>query len=203
MLRILSGHRVQPQASLNKTQHGFTIVEICVVIVVMGILAGLTYSIIVPRYRERTYYTRMTSEMGSMSDAIKLYVAKYNDYPADVPRDVPGEIKEFLQGQYLDSWPDAPYPGAVYDYDNWPPDSNGPNQTYQISMRMCPAGQHAVCKAAAQKYLNNFVPQTTLNNWDADSSVYYCIKGSCRSHQNKPMSHPGYCINCGKQSQIF
>lgn len=188
---------------LRKSQHGFTIVEICVVIVVMGILAGLTYTVIVPRYRERTYYTRLTAETGSMSDAIKLYVAKYNDYPADVSRDVPGEIKEFLQGQYLDSWPDAPYPGSVYDYDNWPPDGNGPNHTYQISMRMCPVGQHAVCKANAQKYLDNFVPQATLDNWDADSSVYYCIKGSCRSHQNKPMNHPGYCLNCGKSSQIF
>lgn len=189
--------------SFSKRQSGFTIVEICVVIVVMGILAGLTYTVIVPRYRERTYYTRTTSEMGSMSNAIKLYVAKYNDYPADVSRDLPSGIKEFLQGQYGADWPDAPYPGAVYDYDNWAPDSNGPNHTYQISMRMCDVGQDAACKANAQKYLDTFVPQTTLNNWDSYSSVYYCIKGSCRSHQNKPMNHPGYCINCGKESQIF
>lgn len=178
-------------------------VEIIVVIVVLGILAGLTYSVAVPRYRERAYYTRTVSEMNAMGNAFTLYAAKYNDYPADAARDVPGEVKEFLQGQQGEDWPDAPYPGSVYDYENWPADANGPQHTYQVSMRMCDIGQDAVCKANAQKYLNNFVDATTLNNWDSYSSVYFCIKGSCRSHQNKPMSHPGYCINCGKKSQVF
>jgi prepilin-type N-terminal cleavage/methylation domain-containing protein len=186
-----------------KRSDGFTIVEICVVIVVLGILAGLTYSIVVPRWRERTYITRMTSELNTMANGMTLYAAKYNDYPADVTRDVPAGIKEFLQGQYLDTWPDAPFPGSVYDYDNWPPDSYGPEQTYQISMRMCEPGQDAVCKANAIRYLKGTVPDSTLNSWDSSSSVYYCIKGSCRSHQGKPMNHPGYCINCGKKSQIF
>jgi prepilin-type N-terminal cleavage/methylation domain-containing protein len=184
-------------------RQGFTIVELCVVMVVLGMLAALTYTIVVPRWRERTYYTRMTSEMNTMANGMTLYAAKYNDYPADVTRDIPAEIKEFLQGQYLDTWPDAPYPNSVYDYDNWAPDSNGPEQTYQISMRMCLPGDDAICKANAQRYLNNFVPQSTLNSWDSSSSVYYCIKGSCRAHQNKPMTHPGYCINCGKKSQVF
>ena len=178
-------------------------VELTVVIVVLGILASLTYSVGVPRYRERTYYTRMTSEMNTMGNGMTLYAAKYNDYPADVVRDVPASIKEFLQGQYIDTWPDAPYPGSVYDYDNWPPDSYGPNQTYQISMRMCPAGDDAGCKANAKKYLSSHVDAAVLDGWDSYSSVYFCIKGSCRSHQNKPMTHPGYCINCGKKSQIF
>jgi hypothetical protein len=26
--------------------------------------------------------------------------------------------------------------------------------------------------------------------------VYYCIEGACRSHINRPINHPGYCINC-------
>ncbi len=188
--------------SLRKAA-GFTIVEITVVIVILGILAGLTYSVAVPRYRERTYYTRMTSEMNTMGNGMTLYVAKYNDYPPDVSRDVPGALKEFLQGQYLDSWPEAPYPNSVYDYDNWPPDGYGPQQTYQISMHMCDAGDDAGCKANAQKYLSAHVPASTLASWDSYSSVYYCFKGSCRSHQNKPLTHPGYCINCGQKSQIF
>lgn len=188
---------------MRSDQTGFTLVELAVVMVVLGILAGLTYSIGVPRWRERTYYTRMTSEMNTMANGLTLYAAKYNDYPADVARDVPGEIKEFLQGQYLDAWPDAPYPNSVYDYDNWAPDANGPEHTYQISMRMCAAGDNAGCKANAQRWLSAHIPASTLENWDAYSSVYYCIKGSCRSHQDRPMSHPGYCINCGNKSQIF
>lgn len=190
-------------AKTNQSQ-GFTIVELCVVMVVIGILAALTYSIIVPHYRERTYYTRSITELNAMGNATKLYVAKYNDYPPDVVRDVPAGIKEFVQGQTsTDNWPDAPWPGTVYDYDNWPPDSNGPNQTYQISIRFCNAGDNATCKSLANKYLKDYVPKTTLDNWDSYSAVYYCIQGSCRSHQSKPMNHPGYCVNCGGANKVF
>lgn len=184
-------------------QQGFTLVEIIIVILILGILAGIVYSIYVPNYRERTYYTRSISELNTMANGVKLYVAKYNEYPADVVRDVPSSIKEFLQGQYIDEWPDAPYPGSVYDYDNWPPDANGPEHTYQISIRMCDVGDSATCQANAKKYLSKYVDASVLDNWDSYSSMYYCIKGSCRSHQNKPISHPGYCINCGNKSQIF
>lgn len=184
-------------------QKGFTIVEITVVIVILGILAGLTYSIIVPKYRERSYFTRSNAELNTMGNAFNLYLAKYNDYPPDVNRDVPAGIKEFIQAQGNPDWPDAPYPGSVYDYDNWPPDGNGPNHTYQISIRMCNAGDDATCKANANKYLKGYVSQSVLNNWDSSSSVYYCLKGSCRSHQNKPMNHPGYCMNCGSAGKIF
>ncbi len=184
-------------------QTGFTIIEILMVIIILGILVGLTYSFAVPRYRERTYYTRAYSELNTMANGMNLYLAKYNDFPADVDRDIPSGIKEFLQGQYIDSWPDAPWPGSVYDYDNWPPDSNGPEHTYQISIRMCNAGDNATCKANAQKYLKSYVDSSVLANWDSHSSVYYCIKGSCRAHQTKPMSHPGFCVNCGGAKKAF
>ncbi len=183
---------------------GFTLIEIMMVVTLIGIIAAITYSITVPRYKERSYYTRSISETNTMANAFQLYLAKYNDYPPDVNRDIPAGIKEFIQSQQGNAaWPDAPYPGSVYDYDNWPPDSNGPEHTYQISIRMCNPGDNATCKANAQKYLDKYVDATILNNWDSNSAMYYCLKGSCRSHQTKPMSHPGYCINCGKKSQVF
>jgi prepilin-type N-terminal cleavage/methylation domain-containing protein len=191
--------------SLRKTNNrGFTMVEIVMVIVIIGVLAGLTYSYAAPRYRNRTYYTRAVSELNTLGNASTLYIAKYNDYPADVSRDIPAGMKEFIQSDGSNnSWPDAPWPGTVYDYENWPPDGNGPLHTYQISIRFCAAGADAVCKANAQKFLTGYVDSTTLNNWDALSSVYFCIKGSCRSHQSRPISHPGFCINCGQKSQFF
>ncbi len=183
---------------------GFTIVEIVMVIVLIGVIAGFTYSYALPRYRSRTYYTRAISELNTLGNAMTLYVAKYNDYPPDVVRDIPAGMKEFIQSDgFNNSWPDAPWPGTVYDYDNWPPDGNGPQHTYQISIRFCNAGDTATCKAVAQKYLSGYVSSATLSSWDANSSVYYCIKGSCRSHQGQPMNHPGYCVNCGSKSQFF
>ncbi len=181
---------------------GFTLIEIVIVIAVLGTLAAITYSIAVPNWKNKTYYTRAVGETNAMGNAFNLYVAKYNDYPPDVDRNVPGGIKEFLSGQYNDSWPNAPWPGSVYDYDNWPANSYG-GQTFQISIRLCPAGEDALCKQRAKKYLKNYVPEDTLNNWASDSSVYYCIKGDCRAHKNKPADYPGFCLNCGAKSKFY
>ncbi|MDB5186397.1 MAG: hypothetical protein JWL85_920 [Candidatus Saccharibacteria bacterium] len=186
-----------------KKQAGFTLVEIVAVMTVIGVLASLTYSVIIPNYRERTYYTRSMTELNSMGNAFKLYVAKYNDYPPDAARNVPAGIKEFVQGQEgNNTWPAAPYPSSVYDYENWPADAYGP-QTYQVSIRLCNAGDDATCKANAKKYLGDYVDASVLDQWDSYSSMYYCLKGTCRSHQDRPVSHPGYCVNCGKKSKVF
>lgn len=177
---------------------GFTLIEILIVITIIGMLAGLIYGYAVPHYRERTYFTRASAELNTMANAVNLYVAKYNDYPADVTRGIPPGLEEFLQSQQgSNQWPNAPWPGSVFDYDNWPPDSNGPQQTYQISIRFCAAGDTATCK-------QNFPKESWVtSSWDSYSAVYYCLKGSCRSHQSKPMDYPGYCINCGNKSQFY
>lgn len=186
---------------LSDKKTGFTLIEVMIVITVIGILAGIVYSLVLPSSKSRTYYTRTLAETNAMNGALNLYVAKYNDYPADVTRGLPAGIKEFLQSQQgSDAWPNAPYPGSVYDYENWPPDANGPLQTYQISVRMCNAGDDATCNANAKKWLSDYVPAATLAHWDSYSSMYYCIKGSCRSHQSQPMDYPGFCINCGGKS---
>lgn len=177
---------------------GFSLIELVIIIGVLAVLAALTYSYAVPKYRERTYYTRAVSEMHTQANALTLYVAKYNDYPADVTRDIAPGTEEFLQGQYEEGWPDAPWPGSVFDYDRW--DDIG---VVQISTRFCSPGDTPTCFANANKYLKGIASDNALANWDAWSSVYYCIKGLCRSHQSKPADHPGYCINCGNKSQFY
>lgn len=187
---------------LNKC--GFTLIEITIVVVVLGILATIAYATVGQSYKKRAYYTRTIAELNSMGNAANLYVSKYNDYPPDVSRNVPAGLKEFVQGQEgVNEWPNAPWPGSVYDYDNWPPNSNGPEHTYQISIRMCDVGDTATCKANAEKYLKEYLSAETLANWDSQSAVYYCIKGSCRSHVSQPISHPGLCLNCGNTDSFI
>lgn len=193
---------------VRRTQKAFTLIEIVVVIGLIGALTAITYSFAVPKYRERTYYTRANAELNTMANALTLYVAKYNDYPADVSRSIPPGIQEFLQQNYNNQWPNAPWPGSVYDYDHWDDWSYHdpgelPAPIIQISIRMCNAGDDAICKANANKYLKGTVADSVLDNWDSYSSVYYCIKGSCRSHQSQPANHAGYCINCGGAAKFF
>lgn len=188
---------------MKNQRSGFTLIEIVIGITIIGILASLVYTLVIPKSRERAYYSRSLSEMNSMSNALNLYVAKYNDYPPEVERNIPAGIKEFIQSQKgNDEWPDAPYPGAVYDYENWPAGPNG-NQTYQISIRFCADGDSATCKAKAKQYLSDYVSDETLNNWDSRSSMYFCIKGDCRSHNDLPKTHAGFCVNCGKKGHTF
>lgn len=177
--------------NLKRARGGFTLIELVVVLLVLSLLVVLTYSYAVPKYRERTYLTRSVSELNTMGNALTLYISKYNDYPADVVRNVPPGIQEFLQGQYASNWPDAPWPGSVYDYDRW--DDIG---VIQISIRFCNAGDTPTCK-------KNFPAESWVDDsWDSYSAVYFCIKGSCRSHQSKPANWPGHCINCGGKSEF-
>lgn len=193
----------------KKRLQGFTMVEILVVLVVLGVLAAITYSVAVPKYRQRTYFTRANVELHTMANALTLYVSKYNDYPADVSRAIPAGITEFVQANGQNNvWPNAPWPDSVYDYDRWDTwtytdPSDLPAPIIQISIRFCNQGDDATCKANANKYLKGTVSDSVLANWNSYSSVYYCIKGSCRSHASQPANHPGYCINCGGAAKFY
>jgi prepilin-type N-terminal cleavage/methylation domain-containing protein len=185
----------------TKSGEGFTLIELLVVIVVIGILAALTNSFVLPNYRERTYYSTSISDMNTLANAVSLYVAKYNAYPDDVSRGIPSSLDEFLQTNgHNGQWPAiGPWPNSIWDWDNWSPDPvNGPLQTYQLSIRFCQTSDPlSVCK-------QNFPKESWVtSSWDQYSSVYFCISGSCRSHQDYPSSHPGYCINCGSAGDTF
>jgi prepilin-type N-terminal cleavage/methylation domain-containing protein len=165
----------------TKLEQGFTIVELLVVILVIGAIASYVVFIL-PGSRDRANYSRAESELRSMGNAVKFYVDKYDEYPADVSRDLPAGIEEFVQAE--EGWPDAPWPNSVYDYDYF--DNNG--ETVQISIRFCPiGGPLSACKFPREPWAEGF---------QVNSSVYYCIKGQCRAHPSEADDYPGYCINC-------
>lgn len=169
-------------------QRGFSIVEILIVIVVIGILAA----IVVNYYsgaREKAYETRGRSDLESIANAAKLYANKNSTYPADATRTIPNDLKEFLASNTQTAdWPAAAWPGSIFDYDAWDLDSDGTNETFQISIRFCPAGGPlAACKFPKQSWATNF---------NINSAYYYCIKGYCRSYNTEAYTYPGYCVNC-------
>lgn len=173
-------------------QRGFSLVELLIIITVIGVLAVMVI-IYIPKSRERTYFTRATAEFQTFTNALKLYLVKYNDYPTDTSQSMPASLNEFIAKQDINSeWPEAPYPDSVYDYDRW--DDLEGEDTVQISIRFCPVGGPlSACKFPNEPWASSF---------GINSALYYCIKGNCRSHQSEAATYPGYCVNCPNNKAI-
>ncbi len=165
---------------------GFTIVELLIVIVVIAILATITI-IAFTGVQRRAYYNRAISESGAVAKAVGLYYADKGTYPADVERNIPVAIFDYTGNEEApEEWPNAPWPGSVYDYDNFI-GSDG-NETVQVSIRFCPVGGPlSACQFPNEPWAADF---------DVQSSAYWCITGVCRAHPSSSDSHPAYCLNC-------
>ena len=166
----------------NRTD-GFTLVELLITIAIIAILSSYVMSA-VRRGRESAFEARAFKELRSINQSLELYLNDYGAYPADTNRDIPPGLEAYL-GPGI--WPDAAWPGSVFDWDNWADPDNPGERIYQISIRFCPIGQPSQCRFPNEDYAQNF---------DISSSVYYCLQGACRAHIGKPINHPGYCINC-------
>jgi prepilin-type N-terminal cleavage/methylation domain-containing protein len=165
---------------------GFTLLEIMAVISIIGILAALILPSIIGA-RKAAYLSRTKAEFRSIATALEFWINDQGSYPADVNRGLPPGLEQYLAPG---TWPAAPWPESVYDWDSWAPaDLAYPPSTLtrQISVRFCPLGEPEQC---------NFPNEPWAANFDYHSSVYYCVSGACRAHASQPMSHPGYCINC-------
>lgn len=169
--------------SHNSSQKGFTLIELLIVIAIIGFLANMVVGS-VQGARQKAFSVKAKQEFKSIESSLEQYKSDNDgNFPDDTNRDIPPGLEQYLAPGI---WPDAPWPGSVYDWDNWiDPDTDEP--IYQISVRFCPAGQPEEC---------NFPKESWAEDFDINSSVYYCIEGACRSHINQPVTHPGYCINC-------
>ena len=167
----------------NNFYSGFTLIELLIVISIIAILAGF----IIPALndaREAARLTRATAELESISKSLQMYRTIYGIYPEDTSRNIPPGLEKYLAPGI---WPDAAWPGSVFDWDNWEDPDNPRERIMQISIRFCPVGQPAQCKFPDADWAESF---------DINSAVYYCVQGACRSHINRPINHPGYCVNC-------
>lgn len=163
---------------------GFTVLEILIVIAIIGILGSIVL-INSGSPKRKAYYSRALLEFRNIETALELYRFEYNKYPNDIEREIPPGLEQYLAGHV---WPKAPWPGSVYDWDNWVNPANHAERIYQISIRFCPIGGNIrSCK---------FPDETWSKNFKVNSSVYFCIKGPCRAHINEPIDYPGYCVNC-------
>jgi len=161
---------------------GFSLIEILIIITIIGILFSFVI-INVRQAKEAAYAAVAHKELESVRTSIDLYIDDHGGYPADTDRDVPPGLEPYLAPGL---WPDAAWPGSVFDWDNWIEPGTS-EKIYQISIRFCPLGEPDQCRFPKEEWAADF---------DYFSSAYYCISGPCRSHISKPIDHPGYCVNC-------
>lgn len=166
----------------QKPLRGFTLIELLIVIGILAVLASIIFSR-VGGVLKKAYDARARSELAQIAGATNQYVIDQDGvWPDDVDRGIPPGIEAYL-GPGI--WPQAPWPGSVYDYDAFTGSDGLP--VHQISIRFCPAGQPAQCRFPDEPWAENF---------DYHSSAYFCIRGKCKAHPERPDDHPGFCINC-------
>lgn len=167
----------------SRKHGGYTLIEILIVLSIIAILA----SVIIPvlhKGRDKAYVATSKLEFSSINTSLQLYLNDYGSYPPDTNRNIPPGLEQYLAPGI---WPDAAWPGSVFDWENWDDPDDPGAKIYQISVRFCPIGQPSECQFPNEEWAENF---------DINSSVYFCISGSCRAHIAKPINHPGYCVNC-------
>ena len=111
-----------PKTNQNTLQHGFTLIELMVVLVIIGVLAAL----IVPNVLNRADDARITAartDVNNLTQALKLYRLDNQQYPSaeqglaalvakPTVGAVPGNWKP-----YVDKLPNDPW-GRAYQYMN-------------------------------------------------------------------------------------
>ncbi|MES1948325.1 general secretion pathway protein G [Salinisphaera sp. C84B14] len=132
-------------AATPRAQGGFTLIEIMVVVVILGILAALVVPQIISRPDEARV-AKARQDIRAVESALKLYRLDNFQYPTteqglaalvDKPTTQP-EPRNWKSGGYLDRIPTDPW-GNVYHYRN--PGEHGEIDVYTLGRDGRPGGE--------------------------------------------------------------
>lgn len=107
---------------LIKNRQGFTLIELMVVIVILGILAGAAVMTLGGDTTDEAAESRVRADLRTIISALELYRIQEGDYPAAAAADVwidtttpDDSALADLVGDYIKSIPSPPN-GWTYDY---------------------------------------------------------------------------------------
>lgn len=143
-------------ASRRQRQHGFTLIEIMVVVIILGILAAIVAPNVIGRVGD-AQVAAARQDIRGIENALKFYRLDNFAYPtteqgleALVSRPADPSIRNWKQGGYLDRLPNDPW-GNPYQYLN--PGQNAEIDIYTFGRDGRPGGEGE---------------DADIGNWDID-----------------------------------
>jgi type IV pilus assembly protein PilA len=99
-----------------RRRRGFTLVEIMIVVVIIGLLAALAIPAFA-RVKQRAQNSRVANDLRVFAQAFDTYLMENGAWPADA---APGVVPTELVGRLPAAWSKPTPIGGLYEWDNEP-----------------------------------------------------------------------------------